>query len=120
MLPLYNYHILFKVCKPLRGKYQLSVACFLVLNGAYLYSVILGKPFTSYALLKFVTYYNNVKIGSYIRVLIERNFITLAGATKRSENLYTISETGIQVIKELNESYQEQLIIFCNKYNIEL
>jgi hypothetical protein len=82
--------------------------------------MIFGKPFTTYGLLKFVTYFDNIRTGKVIRVLIGRNFLTLAGETKRHENLYSISETGIQVIKELNESYQEQLIVFCNKYNIEL
>ena len=108
------------MCKPLRGKYNLTVNCMLVLNGAYLHSVVLNKPFTSYRLLKFVSYYNSHKIGVYSKVLRGRGFITLAGEDKRGNPLYNISESGIKVIQELNESYQQRLIEFCSKYNIEL
>ena len=119
MLSNINYQIWFKVCRPLKRKYNLSTNCVLVLNGAYVLYMTTHKGFTLRSLQNFASYYSPVKIKGYIRVLVDRSFITLAGAWK-TRQLYTISELGIQVIKELNESYQEQLIIFCNKYNIEL
>lgn len=39
---------------------------------------------------------------------------------KGTRQLYCISEQGLQVITELNESYKEQIYVFCNKYSIEL
>ena len=119
MLPLYNYHILFKACKPIRGKFGISVNCLLVLNGAYLYYTILNKPFTRYSLLKFVTYYDNVRLGKYITVLMKKDYIIESGIIK-GHNVYSISLAGLQVIKELNESYNKELVLFCSKYGIEL
>ena len=120
LLPLYDFHIFFKVCKPLRMRHNLTVGCLLVLNGSYIYTLHIKDRFTTGALLKFVTYYNRPKIGGYIKVLIVRGFLTLAGVNKGGDQLYSISESGIKIIQELNESYQQRLIEFCNKYNIEL
>ena len=119
MQPLYNYHIWFKVCKPIKGKYNLSTNCLLVLSGSYLFQQIHNKPFTIYSLLKFVTYYDNVRIGKFIKVLVCNGFITLAGEIRKHQ-VYCISEKGIKVLKELNESYNKELVLFCSKYNIEL
>ena len=119
MRSLYNYHIWFKVCKPIKGKYKLSTNCLLVLSGAYLFQQIRNKPFTQYALLKFVTYYDNIRIGKYIKVLICNGYIIQSGIIK-GHNVYSISLAGLQVIKELNESYNKELVLFCSKYGIEL
>jgi hypothetical protein len=115
----YGFHIWFKVCKPFRIKYSLSTNCILVLNGAHLYNTILNKPFTRYNLLKFVSYYDNSRIGKYITVLVEHGFIIPDGLY-RNHQMYCISGKGKQVIQELNESYNSELIKFCSLYNIEV
>jgi hypothetical protein len=115
----YNYHIWFKVCKPIKGRYKLSTNCLLILSGAYLFQQINKKPFTRYSLLKFVTYYNNVRLGKYITVLMKLGFISLAGEYRKHE-VFEISQNGISVIRELNDSYNRELVLFCSKYNIEL
>ena len=119
MLPQYNYHIWFKVCKPIKGKYKLSTNCLLVLSAAHIYYNLFNKPFTERSLLMFATYYNNVKIGRYIKVLICHNYIIESGLI-RGYKVFNISLAGLQVIKELNESYNKELVLFCSKYNIEL
>ena len=43
MLKHYSYNIWFKVCRPLRHRYKLSVNCLLVLNGCYIYNNIVNK-----------------------------------------------------------------------------
>jgi len=119
MLANYSYHIWFRVCKSLKGKYNLSTNCLLVLNGAYCYYILNGKPFTRYQLLMFVRYYDMVRLGKYITVLMSKGFISQAGLRK-GRQVYCISERGLEVIADLNKSYQDQLYLFCNKYNIEL
>lgn len=119
MLGNINYQIWYKVCRPLRVKYNLSANCVMILNGTYVLYKITNKPFTRYQLRSFVSYYNPKYIEKYITVLISRNMITLAGL-RATRQLYCISELGLQVISELNKSYKDQLYLFCSKYNIEL
>jgi len=103
----------------MKRKYNLTVNCVMILNGAYLLYVVMGKPFTRRQMRDFVTYYNPKRVNMYIGVLMDKGFISLAGL-KATRQLYCISELGLQVINDLNKSYQEQLYVFCNKYNIEL
>lgn len=119
MLVNYNYHIWFKACKPIKGKYKLSTNCLLILNGSYIYSQTINKDFTEHQLLRFVTYYNNVKLGGYIKVLIKLGYLTQSGL-KRNTLLYSVSLLGLSVIQELNASYECELIKFCTTYNVIL
>ena len=119
MLVNYNYHIFFKVCRPIRYKYKLTVNAILILNAFYLYSKVFNKGFTRFNLQTFVTYYNHVKIRYYVNLLIDKGYIIESGLY-RKKPLYNITLAGVQVIEEMNKSYEDQLYIFCNKYNIEL
>jgi hypothetical protein len=119
LLPNINYQIWFKVCRPLKHKYNLSTNCLLVLNGAYVLHQANKKDFTIKTLQLFTSYYNSIKIKSYITVLISHNFIIESGMYK-GHQLYCISSIGLQVIQELNDSYNKELVLFCSKYNIEL
>lgn len=119
MLQNINFHIFFKVCKPIRTRHKISVNCLLVLNGAYLLQLSSGKSFTRYRLLKFVTYYDNVRIGKYITVLTEHKFIIESDLYKGHQT-FILSSLGLSVIKELNESYEIELRKFIDLYNIVL
>ena len=119
MLPNINYQIWFKVCRPLKRKYKLSTNCLLVLNGAYVLHQANKKDFTIKTLQLFTSYYNSIKIKSYITVLITHGYISDSGIIK-GRIVYSISLRGLQVIKELNESYNKELVLFCSRYNIEL
>lgn len=119
MISNINYHIWFRACKTVKGKYKLSTNCLLVLNGAYLYNRCIKTGFTRYALLKFVRYYDNVKIGSYMTVLMSNGYIDKPGMFK-GHQLYSISTKGIEVIEELNKSYEVEFDRFCKQYNISL
>jgi hypothetical protein len=119
MLPHYSYHIWFKICRPIRAKYKLSTNCLLVLNGCYCHYKTIGKPLTRKQLTKFLTYYNPKSINIYLSVLIGKGYIKEL-ESKGSIRYFIISLAGIQVIKELNESYEMQLSLFCSQYNITL
>lgn len=119
MLGNINFLIWFKVAKPIKIKYGLATNCTLVLNGAYVLNKVFNKPFTRIQLRKFANYYNANKIDSYISVLIMKGYLLLVSG-KDTRQYYTISETGLQVIKELNESYEKELYLFCSTHGIEL
>jgi predicted transcriptional regulator len=119
MLLNYSYHIWFKVCRSIKRKYKLSTNCLLVLNGSYIYSKSINSDFTRRKLLDFVSYYNHHKLGEYITVLMSHGFIMESYKSKTIQ-YYTISPIGLEVIEELNKSYEIELLKFCNQYNISL
>jgi predicted transcriptional regulator len=59
------------------------------------------------------------KIGSYITVLISNGYIIESGNYK-GHQLYCISPIGLQVIEDLNKSYERQLYKFYQDNNISL
>jgi len=119
MLANINYHIWFKVCKPIKSRYKISTNVTMVLNGAYILQQVNNKPFTRYKLLKYCTYYNASKIGSYITVLVEHGFFDKS-TDKNNNIVYSLSSLGLSVIKELTESYEIELRKFIDLYNIVL
>lgn len=116
-----NYHIWFRVCKPIKYKYKLVTNELLVLSGCYLLHHINNKPFTRRQLIDFVTYYNSDKINYYVSILLNRKYIELVNSSKTGKVLYySITLAGINVINDLNDSYQIELSKFCQTYNISL
>jgi hypothetical protein len=109
----------FKTCRPLRLKYRLSTNCLLMLAGCYCYNTIVNKPFTINQILKFVTYYNPRTLKIYLNVLINKDYVCIS-YNKSSIVYYSITLAGIQVINELNDSYQIELRKFIDQYNIVL
>jgi hypothetical protein len=115
----YVFHIFYKIVRKACKQYRLSVNCILVLNGAYIYNKVYGKAFTRTQLLKYVTYFNNVKIGKFMTVLMTHGFIDVVGKYKQYD-VYMISPRGIECIEGLEKSYEEQLYLFLNSNGIEL
>lgn len=116
-----NFHIWFKVCKPVKYKQRLTTNELLILSGCYLLYKITNKPFTRRQLRDFVSYYNNRQVNSYITVLIDKKYIELVNSSKTGKVLYySITLAGISVINDLNDSYQIELSKFCQQYNISL
>ena len=119
MLPFYNYLIWFKVCRPLKRKYNLSVNCLLILSSCYIYYSLNVKPFTFTNILRFASFFNGKSMHVYLNVLLQREFIVQSGE-RRNKPVYIVSSIGNDVMNELNESYQIELSKFCNTYNIIL
>jgi hypothetical protein len=114
-----SYHIWYKACRPIKRKYKLSTNCLLVLNGSYVLYKTTNTPFTFNKIRTFVSYYNFHQITSYINKLIRLGYLVYSDEYN-SYVRYSISLVGLQVIKELNDSYDKELVLFCSKYNIEL
>ena len=56
---------------------------------------------------------------NFFRVLTLRGLIIPINPGERRV-LYNISEQGIKIIQEIEESYNKELYNFTNKYNIDL
>lgn len=119
MIQNINYHIWFKCCRPIKGKYQLSTNCLLILNGCYLFSRVKSKGFSRRGLLSFMTYYDMHKLNDYFVVLRSKGYIVECGA-RGMYPLYKISESGVKVIEELMISYQNTFDKFIDTHKIVL
>ena len=94
MLQYYNHVLWFKVCRPARYKYKLSVNSLLCLVGAYCYSQAINKPFTGTNLLRFIPFFNDKRMKYYIRVLIDRGYLVQVDSYNKYLR-YSISLAGI-------------------------
>lgn len=119
MLQNINFQIWFKVCRPLRRKFNISTNVCLILNGAYVLSLVNNKPFTRYQLRKFTSYYNNLKLDSLINICISKGFL-ISAESNNTRDYYILSSSGLSVIKELNNSYEIELRKFIDCYSIVL
>lgn len=121
MLQFINYLIWFRVAKPIKRKYLISTNCTLILSACYVHSITVNKPFTKRQIRSFAKFFNNKQIDSYISVLKDRKYIELVNSSKTGKVLYySITLAGLQVINELNDSYQIELRKFIDQYNIIL
>jgi hypothetical protein len=118
MLSFYNHVIWFKVCRPLRYKYHLSVNCLLILSGCYVYNTVIGL-FTLTNIVKFLGFFSSNRTRMYLTVLVSNGFIVVSGSSY-NKPAYKLSKIGLTVIQELNSSYEIELSKFCNTYNIVL
>jgi hypothetical protein len=119
MLHYYNHVIWFKVCRPLRNKYRLSVNTLLCLVSAYCYIHAVNKPFTTTNLLRFAQFFNDKRMKYYVNILMTKGYI-IESASKNCYTYYIVSPSGNCLMKELEESYNKELVLFCSKYSIEL
>ena len=73
------------------------------------------KSFTHTAIYLFTGYYNSRNVKKFINRLIEINIMALAGNRK-----YTLTDTGLAVIKELEDNYNTVVYNFCSLRSIDL
>jgi len=80
----------------------------------------INKPFTITDLLRFTHYYSHNRMKAYIKVLMDLGYIVESGRYWKKNITYIISESGVNVICDMNRSYEIEIMKFCNEYNIEL
>ena len=118
-LHLYIFRLLYVIFRPIRKKYDLSVNCILILNSCYLYAKLVKNQFYMTDIYKFTSYYSIPVMKNFFRVLTLRGLIIPINPGE-FRVLYNISEQGIKIIQEIEESYNKELYNFTNKYNIDL
>ena len=113
------YHNIYRQLKPARKKYNLSGNDILILNGVYLYTLLIKTEFTINSVRDFVKYFNRYRIEYYIKKLIDRGFIKLH-RTANTHVFYRLTEEGYKLINELFNEYDRIHTKFINEFNISL
>ena len=112
-------HNCFRLLKPIRRKYRMSVNECLVLNGVYIYHKYKGSLFTANAIIKFIRYYDSKKISYYVTSLCDKGYIIRSNVIKGVQ-YYNISELGIAIMLDFGKDYQAILYKWYNDNNISL
>lgn len=107
----------FRILRPIRKKYKLSVTDVVILIGCYNYHTLEQSTFSLYSLRKFISYYNDNKILFHTSRLLDKGFIV------QSDNFsgvrrYRITEKTIEAVSMLDESYNNSLYSFIERYNL--
>jgi len=113
------YASIFRLMKPIRRKYKLSVNCLLVLNGCYLFHKYNGSLFSLHGLYFWVKYYNRIRLQYYLNYLIGKGYLIQSDIIKNIK-YYRLTESGINVMNEFNSSYQEELSKFITDHHISI
>jgi hypothetical protein len=110
-----NLYLRNKVYRPIKLKYRLAYNTITLLCSAYIYYKYKSKVFSYTGLFLFCGYFSPKSSRRYFDWLVNCNMITLAGKRK-----YTLTDTGLAVIHEIEDSYTNVVYQFCNKHNISL
>jgi hypothetical protein len=118
-LSQYIVYNLFRILRPIRKKFNLTINEIVILNGMMLYNKYIGSSFSYSAILRFVGYFNDKKMRYYFGSLQEKNCIVLSDILNGAKR-YRLTEKGIEAISHLEESYDKCLYVFLNEYSISL
>ncbi len=113
------FHSIFRLLKPVRRKYHLSVNSLIVLNSCFLYHKYKGSLFTVNAIFMYLGYYDKNRLKWYFQYLIDHKCIMLSDVIKTIQ-YYKITEIGLKVMNDFNESYQSVLYKWLEDKNISL
>jgi len=113
------YHNVFRLLKPIRRNHKLSVNECIILNAVYLYHKYKGSIMSCNAIYNWITYYNKNRLNYYIASLCFKGFLVKAEVIKNIQ-YYKLSENGIKVMNDFNNSYQEVLYKWCSSNSIVL
>ena len=118
-LSQYIVYNLFRILRPIRKKFSLTINEIVILNGMMLYNKYIGSSFSYSAILRFVGYFNDKKMRYYFGSLQEKNCIVLSDVLNGAKR-YKLTEKGIEALSHMEESYDKSLYQFLNSYNISL
>ena len=118
-LSQYIVYNLFRILRPIRKKFNLTINEIIILNGMMLYNKYLGSSFSYSAILRFVGYFNDKKMRYYFGSLKEKNCIVLSDILNGAKR-YKLTEKGIEAISHMEESYDKALYVFLNSYGISV
>ncbi len=118
-LSQYIVYNLFRILRPIRKKFNLTINEIVILNGMMLYNKYIGSSFSYSAILKFVGYFNDKKMRYYFGSLQEKNCIMLSDILNGAKR-YRLTEKGIEAIGHMEESYDKCLYVFLNSYSISV
>ena len=118
-LSQYIIYNLFRIRRPIRKKFNLTINEIIILNGMMLYNKYVGSSFSYSAILRYVGYFNDKKMQYYFGSLQEKGCIKLSDILNGAKR-YRLTEKGIKAIDHMEESYDKALYRFLNENNITL
>jgi hypothetical protein len=118
-LSQYIVYNLFRILRPIRKKFNLTINEIVILNGMMLYNKYIGSSFSYSAILRFVGYFNDKKMRYYFGSLQEKKCIVLSDVLNGAKR-YRLTEKGIEALSHMEESYDRSLYEFLNNYNISI
>jgi len=118
-LSQYIVYNLFRILRPIRKKFNLTINEIVILNGMMLYHKYVGSSFSYSAILRFVRYFNDKKMRYYFGSLQEKGCIVLSDILNGAKR-YRLTEKGIEALSHMEESYDKTLYEFLNNNNISL
>lgn len=116
-LSQYIVYNLFRILRPIRKKFSLTINEIVILNGMMLYNKYIGSSFSYSAILRFVGYFNDKKMRYYFGSLQEKGCIRLSDILNGAKR-YRLTEKGIEAICHMEESYNKSLYDFLNSHDI--
>ena len=113
---LYNF---FRILRPMRLRYHLTINDLILLTGVYVFHKVKYSAYSANQMRTFVGYFNNNKFVFHHSRLIDRGFIIASDGIKNRQ-YYRISEEGIRVINDIDQSYDNCLYSFIDSNSISL
>ena len=118
-LSQYIVYNLFRILRPIRKKFNLTINEIIILNGMMLYVKYIGSSFSYSAILRFVGYFNDKKMRYYFGSLQEKGCIVLSDILNGAKR-YRLTVKGFEAISIMEESYDKSLYEFLNCYGISV
>ena len=118
-LSQYIVYNLFRILRPIRKKFDLTINEIVILNGMMLYNKYVGSSFSYSSILRYVGYFNDKKMRYYFGSLQEKGCIVLSDILNGAKR-YRLTEKGIEAVNQMKESYDVALYEFLNENNITI
>jgi len=118
-LSQYIVYNLFRILRPIRKKFNLTINEIVILNGMMLYHKYVGSSFSYSCILRYVGYFNDKKMKYYFGSLQEKGCIMLFDVINGAKR-YRLTEKGIEEVNHMQESYEKALYKFTQDNNIVL
>jgi hypothetical protein len=112
-------HNIFRVLRPIRMNFGLSVNESILLNGIYLYSLSVRGEFTRGTIKEWAGYWNPNKIQYYISSL-EKKGVIQVHSTAGKRIYYRITERGLYICRMLLSDYNKIVSSYLSKFNLSI
>jgi hypothetical protein len=118
-LSQYIVYNLFRIFRPIRKKFNLTINEIIILNGMMLYHKYVGSSFSYSAILRYLGYFNDKKMKYYFSSLQEKGCIVLSDVLNGARR-YRLTMKGYDAVSYMKESYDLALYVFLNDNNISI
>lgn len=115
----YIFLNLFRILRPLRLKYKLSINELIVLNGMYCYTRHESTNFSENNIYLYIGYYSRPKIRYYITSLTDKGYIVVSDIMK-GVNRFNLTLAGLDIVNQFSEKYLIAINKFYADHNITI